>query len=167
MPKQRGARAGTTTTTVHWAAGDERGGAAASARPLIIFFPTDRRPADGPPPPRGGDRPRRWVPEAVSAGSRGTPQTATCSTQRTAPGRARGGPANPARPPAHSIGVRCWLDPGRQFALWAARFGGETHRTRVRGGRATRALGARSRTTGPLDHKGVRRTLSLVIRRKI
>ncbi|KAJ1214920.1 hypothetical protein NDU88_002531 [Pleurodeles waltl] len=56
---------------------------------------------------------------------------------------------------AQSIGVRCWLDPGRQSALWAARFRGETHRTRVRGGgRATRALGARSRTTGPLDHEG-------------
>ncbi|KAJ1163041.1 hypothetical protein NDU88_003504 [Pleurodeles waltl] len=69
---------------------------------------------------------------------------------------------------AQSIGVRCWLDPGRQSALWAARFGGETRRTRVRGGgRATRALGARSRTTGPPDHEGVRRTLSLVIRRKI
>ncbi|KAJ1183957.1 hypothetical protein NDU88_000767 [Pleurodeles waltl] len=69
---------------------------------------------------------------------------------------------------AQSIGVRCWLDPGRQSALWAASFGGETRRTRVRGGgRATRALGARSRTTGPPDHEGVRRTLSLVIRRKI
>ncbi|KAJ1116533.1 hypothetical protein NDU88_004743 [Pleurodeles waltl] len=52
--------------------------------------------------PAGGDRPRRWAPEAVSAGSRGTPQTATRGTQPGAPGRARGGPASPARPPAEA-----------------------------------------------------------------
>ncbi|KAJ1090359.1 hypothetical protein NDU88_003492 [Pleurodeles waltl] len=52
--------------------------------------------------PTGGDRPRRWAPEAVSAGSRGTPQTATCGTQPGAPGQARGGPASPARPPAEA-----------------------------------------------------------------
>ncbi|KAJ1174500.1 hypothetical protein NDU88_006321 [Pleurodeles waltl] len=51
---------------------------------------------------RGGDRPRRWAPEAVRAGSRGTPQTATRGTQPGAPGRARGGPASPARPPAEA-----------------------------------------------------------------
>ncbi|KAJ1140231.1 hypothetical protein NDU88_006588 [Pleurodeles waltl] len=50
--------------------------------------------------PRGGDRPRRWAPEAVSAGSRGTPQRATRGTQPGAPGR--GGPASPARPPAEA-----------------------------------------------------------------
>ncbi|KAJ1127442.1 hypothetical protein NDU88_005844 [Pleurodeles waltl] len=52
--------------------------------------------------PAGGDRPRRWAPEAVSAGSRGTPQTATRGTQPGTPGRARGGPASPARPPAEA-----------------------------------------------------------------
>ncbi|KAJ1174498.1 hypothetical protein NDU88_006319 [Pleurodeles waltl] len=46
--------------------------------------------------------PRRWAPEAVRAGSRGTPQTATRGTQPGAPGRARGGPASPARPPAEA-----------------------------------------------------------------
>ncbi|KAJ1214921.1 hypothetical protein NDU88_002532 [Pleurodeles waltl] len=60
--------------------GDE-GGEPRPAHALWLFFcPTDRGPADGPLPPRGGDRPRRWAPEAVSAGSRGTPQTATRGT---------------------------------------------------------------------------------------
>ncbi|KAJ1191165.1 hypothetical protein NDU88_000481 [Pleurodeles waltl] len=67
--------------------GDENGGEPRPARALWLFlFPTDRRPADGPPLPRGGDRPRRWAPEAVSVGSRGTPQTATRGTQPGAPG---------------------------------------------------------------------------------
>ncbi|KAJ1140299.1 hypothetical protein NDU88_006656 [Pleurodeles waltl] len=94
MPKQRGRGPGPPPSpglqgTV--------GGAAASARPFVIFFPTDRspRPADGPPPPCGGDRLRWWAPEAVSAGSRGTPQTATRGTLPGTPGGARGGPASP------------------------------------------------------------------------
>ncbi|KAJ1093656.1 hypothetical protein NDU88_006754 [Pleurodeles waltl] len=96
------ARAGTTTTTtVHW--GREWGGAAASARPLIISVPHGSEASGWPSAaPAGGDRPRRWAPEAVRAGSRGTPQTATRGTQPGAPGRARGGPASPARPPAEA-----------------------------------------------------------------
>ncbi|KAJ1174496.1 hypothetical protein NDU88_006317 [Pleurodeles waltl] len=91
----------TTTTTVHW--GREWGGAAASARPLIISVPHGSEASGWPSAaPAGGDRPRRWAPEAVRAGSRGTPQTATRGTQPGAPGRARGGPASPARPPAEA-----------------------------------------------------------------
>ncbi|KAJ1167632.1 hypothetical protein NDU88_008021 [Pleurodeles waltl] len=79
------------------------GGAAASARPLIIFVPHGSEASGWPSAaPAGGDRPRRWAPEAVRAGSRGTPQTATRGTQPGAPGRARGGPASPARPPAEA-----------------------------------------------------------------
>ncbi|KAJ1082945.1 hypothetical protein NDU88_003106 [Pleurodeles waltl] len=48
--------------------------------------------------PAGGDRPRRWAPEAVSAGSRGTPQTAARSqAPRDGPGADRR--AQPALPP--------------------------------------------------------------------
>ncbi|KAJ1176086.1 hypothetical protein NDU88_001369 [Pleurodeles waltl] len=117
MPKQRGCAG----RDHHRPLGTRMGGEPRPEHALWLFlFPTDRRPADGPPPPRGGDRPRRWAPEAVSAGSRGTPQTATRGTQPGAPGRARGGPASPARPPAEAgwrrlgapAGVPLRQDPG-------------------------------------------------------
>ncbi|KAJ1183971.1 hypothetical protein NDU88_000791 [Pleurodeles waltl] len=145
------ARAGTTTTTtVHW--GREWGGAAASARPLIISVPHGSEASGWPSAaPAGGDRPRRWAPEAVRAGSRGTPQTATRGTQPGAPGRARGGPASPARPPAEAgwrrLGAPAGVPPRQD--PWGG--GGVGILLRAIGGGLTLELGGRRERKLPCD----------------
>ncbi|KAJ1176393.1 hypothetical protein NDU88_001674 [Pleurodeles waltl] len=112
------------------------GGAAASARPWVIFVPHGSEASGWPSAaPAGGDRPRRWAPEAVRAGSRGTPQTATRGTQPGAPGRARDGPGADRR-------AQPALPPRRGGEGWACRPAYLRGRTRGRGvGILLRAIG--------------------------
>ncbi|KAJ1100850.1 hypothetical protein NDU88_005925 [Pleurodeles waltl] len=107
MPKQRGCAG---RDHHHRPLGPRMGGEPRPARVLWLFlFPTDRRPADGPPPPRGGDRLRRWAPEAVSVGSRGTPQTAARSQGARGPGADRR--AQPAEAGWRRLGAPAGVPP--------------------------------------------------------